>query len=117
TPAPARQQLWAYLAVHQAIRAIIVRAAAGAGLDPDQISFPAALHAARRTLGSRDQAAALAATQTEILTSLIPPRQGRLCARAVNKPSSPYPSKRNYHGPPTQHDPCTSTLTTPAPRH
>ena len=112
TPALARQELWAYLAVYQAIRAIIVRAAAGAGLDPDQISFTAALHAARRTLGSRDQAAALAATQTEILTSLIPPRQGRLCARAVNKPSSPYPSKRNHNGPLSQHVTCTATITT-----
>ena len=116
TPALARQELWAYLAIYQAIRAIIVRAAAGAGLDPDQISFTAALHAARRTLGSRDQAAALAATQTEILTSLIPPRQGRLCARAVNKPSSPYPSKRNHHGPLSQHVTCTATITTPAHR-
>jgi hypothetical protein len=116
TPDLARQELWAYLAVYQAIRAIIVRAAASAGLDPDRISFTAALHAARRTLGSRDQAAALDATQTEILTSLIPPRRGRLCARAVNKPSSPYPSKRNHHGPISQHVTRTATITTPAHR-
>jgi hypothetical protein len=115
TPALARQELWAYLAVYQAIRAIIVRAAAGAGLDPDRISFTAALHAARRTLGSGDQAAALAATQTEILTSLIPPRHGRICARAVNKPSSPYPSKHNHTGPISQHASYTATITTPAP--
>jgi hypothetical protein len=116
TPDPARQELWAYLAVYQAIRAIIVRAAAGAGLDPDRISFTAALHAARRTLGSGDQAAALDATQTEILSCLIPQRQGRLCARAVNKPSSPYPSKRNHNGPISQHVTCTATITTPAHR-
>ena len=115
TPALARQELWAYLAVYQAIRAIIVRAAAGAGLDPDRISFTAALHAARRTLGSGDQAAALDATQTEILSCLIPQRQGRMCARAVNKPSSPYPSKRNHNAPISQHVTCTATITTPAP--
>ena len=40
TPELARQELWAYLAVYQAIRAIIVRAAAGAGLDPDPSSSP-----------------------------------------------------------------------------
>ena len=116
TPALARQELWAYLAVYQAIRAIIVRAAAGAGLDPDQISFTAALRAARRTLGSRDQAAALDATETEILTCLLPQRQGRLCVRAVKKPSSPYPSKRNHPGPLSQHVTCTATITPPARR-
>ena len=116
TPDLARQELWAYLAVYQAIRAIIVRAAAGTGIDPDQISFTAALHAARRTLGSGDQAAALDATQTEILTCLIPQRTGRLCPRAVNKPSSPYPSKRNHPGPLSQHVTCTATITTPAHR-
>ena len=115
TPDLARQELWAYLAIYQAIRAIIIRAAAGAGLDPDQISFTAALHAARRTLGRGDQAAALAATQTEILTSLIPRREGRICARAVNKPSSPYPSKHNHNGPISQHASYTATITTPAP--
>src|SRR5215467_372938 len=117
TPALARQELWAYLAIYQAIRAIIVRAAAGAGLDPDRISFTAALHAIQRTLGAgRDQAAALAQAETEILTSLVPPRQGRICPRAVTKPSSPYPSKHNHHGPLSQHASYTTTITPPAPR-
>jgi len=117
TPALARQELWAYLAIYQAIRVIIVRAAAGAGLDPDRISFTATLNAAQRTLhAGRDQAAALAATETEILSCLIPPRQARICPRAVNKPSSPYPSKHNHHGPLAQHASYTATITTPAPR-
>ena len=117
TPGLARQELWAYLAIYQAIRAIIVRAAAGAGLDPDRISFTAALHAIQRTLGAgRDQAAALAQAETEILTSLVPPRQGRICPRAVTRPSSPYPSKHNHHGPLSQHASYTATITPPAPR-
>ena len=117
TPGLARQELWAYLAVYQAIRAIIVRAAAGAGIDPDQISFTAALHAVQRTLhASRDQAAALDAAETEILACLIPPRQGRICPRAVNKPSSPWPSKHNHTGPLSQHASYTTTITAPAPR-
>ena len=117
TPGLARQELWAYLAVYQAIRAIIVRAAAGAGIDPDQISFTAALHAVQRTLhASRDQAAALDAAETEILACLIPPRQGRICPRAVNKPSSPWPSKHNHAGPLSQHASYTTTITAPAPR-
>ena len=81
TPDLARQELWAYLAVYQAIRAIIVRAAAGAGLDPDRISFTATLNAAQRTMtaGPGGLAAALAATETEILSCLVPPREGRVC--------------------------------------
>jgi hypothetical protein len=116
TPALARQELWAYLAIYQAIRAIIVRAAAGAGLDPDRISFTAALHAAQRTLhAGPGQAAALTHAETEILSCLLPQREGRICARAVNKPSSPYPSKHNHHGPLSQHASYTTTITTPAP--
>src|ERR1700751_5320201 len=86
TPELARQELWAYLAIYQAIRAIIVHAAAGAGLDPDRISFTATLNAAQRTMGTspRRISAALTATGTEILTCLIPPREGRICPRAVN---------------------------------
>jgi hypothetical protein len=115
TPDLARQELWAYLAIYQAIRAIIVRAAAGAGLDPDRISFTAALHAAQRTLGAgRDPAAALDAAEAEILSCLVPRREGRICPRAVNKPSSPYPSKHNHHGPLSQHASYTATITTPA---
>jgi hypothetical protein len=82
TPALARQELWAYLAIYQAIRAIIVRAAVGAGLDPDRISFTAALHAAQRTVGTGPGrlSAALAATETEILSCLVP------SARAASAP-------------------------------
>ena len=43
TPELARQELWAYLALYQAIRAIMCLAAAVLGLDPDRISFTATL--------------------------------------------------------------------------
>ena len=116
TPALARQERWAYLAVYQAIRAIIVRAAAGAGLDPDRISFTATLNAAQRTMTARPGRldAALAATETEILSCLVPQRDGRVCPRAVNKPSSPYRSRHNHDGPISQHADYTATITTPA---
>ena len=52
TPDLARQELWAYLAVYQAIRAVICAAATTAGTDPDRISFTATLHAVRRTLAT-----------------------------------------------------------------
>ena len=113
TPALARQELWALLVIYQAIRVIIVRAAAGAGLHPDRISFTAALHAIRRTLpAARDSMdAALASAEAEILTSLIPERQGRIYPRAVNKPISPYPSRRSQASPISQHADYTLTTT------
>jgi hypothetical protein len=115
TPGLARQELWAYLAIYQAIRVIIVRAAAGAGIDPDRISFTATLHAIRRTLpAARDHMpATLASLETEILTSLVPERHGRIYPRAVTKPISPYPSRRVRPGPISQHAEYTITTTTP----
>ena len=66
------------------------------------------------TAGPGRLAAALAATETEILSCLVPPREGRVCPRAVNKPSSPYRSRRNHDGPISQHADYTATITTPA---
>ena len=105
TPELARQELWAYLAIYQAIRAVIALAAAGAGLDPDRISFTAALHAIRRTLAlaRTSPAQALAETQASILTELIPERPGRLYLRALTRPSRAYPSRHNRKDPVAQH--------------
>jgi hypothetical protein len=116
SPDLARQELWAYLAIYQAVRVIIVRAAASAGMDPDRISFTAALNAAQRTMGPGRLDAALTATETEILSCLVPPREGRVCPRAVHKPSSPYPSRHHHDGPISQYASYTVTPTTPA-RH
>lgn len=115
TPALARQELWAYLAVYQAIRAVIVRAAASAGLDPDRISFTAALNAAQRNLhASPGQIpAALDATGTELLSCLIPRRDGRICVRAVHRHVSPYRARSGHPGPLSQHASYTVTIAPP----
>jgi Insertion element 4 transposase N-terminal/Transposase DDE domain len=105
TPELARQELWAYLTIYQAIRAVMCLAAASARTDPDRISFTAALHAIRRTLPTARTSpdAALADTEADILTELTPQRSGRVCVRAVAQPRSPYPSKHNQKGPISQH--------------
>jgi hypothetical protein len=115
TPDLARQEIWAYLAIYQAIRAIITRAAARGRLDPDRISFTAALHAVRRTLpAARDgMDDALAATEASILAQLVPPRPGRVWVRAVTAPRGPYPSRGTTKGPISQHATYTITITAP----
>jgi uncharacterized protein (DUF1778 family) len=115
-PVLARQELWAYLTVYQAIRTLIARAAAATGTDPARLSFTAALDAARRTLpaarGHLD--AALAQAEAEILASPVPERKGRVYPRAVKRPASRYPSPQAKATPVSQHAQCTLTLTTPS---
>jgi transposase IS4-like protein/DDE family transposase len=112
TPALARQELWAALAACQAIRAVIALAAAGAALDPGRISFTTTLHAIRRTLqdARTSPAAALAQTEASITAVLVPRREGRVCVRAVTRPSSPFPSRRNAKAPIAQHAEHTITI-------
>jgi hypothetical protein len=115
TPDLARQELWAYLAIYQAIRVIIVRAAARAGTDPDRISFTAALHAIRRTITTArdDMPAALAAAEAEILTCPVPDRHGRIYPRTAKKPISPYAGQPSKNRPISQHASYTATITAP----
>jgi hypothetical protein len=116
TPELARQELWAYLAVYQALRTLITRAAARDGIDPGRISFTTALNAAELTLGTApgDLGEALAGAETEMLNALIPLRPGRIWPRAVKKPRSSYRSRGTRPGPLAQHATCTITI--PAPR-
>jgi hypothetical protein len=116
TPDLARQELWAYLVIYQAIRAIICLAAAGHGLDPDRISFTAALHAVRRTLPAARTSpdTALASTEADFLTQLVPEPRSRVCARAVTEPRSSYPSRNSTKTPLSQQATYTLTITPPA---
>jgi hypothetical protein len=65
TPELVRQELWALLLAHYAIRALMAEAAAAAGLDPDRLSFMRSISLVRRQV--TDQAA-------------FSPRQARACA-------------------------------------
>jgi Insertion element 4 transposase N-terminal/Transposase DDE domain len=115
TPDLARQELWAYLAIYQALRTLIARAAARDGLDPARISFTAARNAAGRTLGTSPAALdqALDDAETEMLAALVPRREGRIWPRAAKKTRSPYRSRRSRPGPLAQHASYTATITTP----
>jgi hypothetical protein len=117
TPTLARQELWAYLAIYQAIRTLMNTAAASQHLDPDRISFTTTLHAIRRTLPTArtHPTTAWHDTHTDILDprERVPERPGRICVRAVSKPTAAYPSKHNTSQPHTQHATYTATITTP----
>jgi len=117
TPALARQDLWAYLVIYQAIRAVICLASAARGLDPDRISFTVTLHAVRRTLAAArtSPGQALAETEADALSQLVPEREGRICVRAVTEPRSAYKSRNTRKHPLPQHADYTTTITTPAP--
>jgi hypothetical protein len=115
TPDLARQEIWAYLIIYQALRALAARAAASRGLDPGRISFTATLHAARRTIPAARTSlpAALDQAETEITATLVPRREHRVCVRAVKQPRTPWKSKRNHKGPLSQRITCTTTITPP----
>jgi hypothetical protein len=116
TPDLARQEIWAYLVTYQAVRAVIARAAAGTGADPQRLSFTAALHAVRATCASARSglADALAETEAAVMAAPVPERHGRVCPRAVHEPSSPFPSRGNHRQPLAQHADYTVTITAPS---
>jgi hypothetical protein len=93
TPDLALQEIWAYLAVYQAVRAVIARTAAGHGLDPARLSFTTALNAARASSGLRPNDA-LARAEAALLASPVPARPGRVRPRAVREPGPAYPSAK-----------------------
>jgi hypothetical protein len=104
-PDGVRQELWAYLITYQAIRALIGQAAARHDLDPDRISFTAALHAVQRTITTTPgQATAHAeAIAADLAQHLVTRHHGhRICPRAVKKPFAPYRAKPAIRQPATQ---------------
>jgi Insertion element 4 transposase N-terminal/Transposase DDE domain len=117
TPDLAFQELWALLAVYQAVRALIARAAALDGTDPGRYSFTAALEAARRTMAvpRRRLAAALDQAEAEILAAPVPRRPGRVYPRAVRKTRAPYPSRTSTKTRISQHATTTITITPTTP--
>jgi hypothetical protein len=48
------QEIWGHLCCHYAIRTLMFEAAHNAGVDPDRVSFVAALRIARRSIAARD---------------------------------------------------------------
>jgi hypothetical protein len=99
-PDGVRQEIYAYLITHQAVRHLLTHAADHAGLDPDRLSFTTALRLARRSVTNQLKATArtLAAAVRECLQDRNT-RRDRVSPRAVKRPVSPYKSKANISSP------------------
>jgi Insertion element 4 transposase N-terminal/Transposase DDE domain len=88
------QEMWALLALYQALRIAITDAIATVpGTDPDRASYQTAVQAAQTTVtgacniltGAADLAGAIGRA---VLANLHPPRRPRVCARRVKSPLS-----------------------------
>jgi len=103
TPDGVRQEVYGYLCVHYAIRALMHTTAADHDVDPDRISFTRSLRAARRSIRSGTGTAttalrvALRTAVTEIADELLPRRRLRAAARVVKRKMSSYGVKRAEH--------------------
>ncbi|MCJ0872912.1 transposase, partial [Streptomyces sp. AP-93] len=108
-PAGVRQEMWALLALYQALRIMMVEAAESLpGTDPDRCCFTVALQTAR------DQVVQAAAVITDpadanrlglighrILARLLPPRRQRVSTRKVKSPMSRYSTRHDDGRPDT----------------
>jgi hypothetical protein len=100
TPDRVRQEAYGYLCLHYAIRALMHTAAAARGMDPDQVSFTASPHAARRSVRTQTGTStgtlrlALARAVAETCAHFLPRRRLRAAARVVKRKLSGYRVKR-----------------------
>jgi hypothetical protein len=94
--AGAEQELWALLAVYQALRMAMTATAEAAGADPDRASFTAALETAREQVitargiedsGNPDDIGRIGRA---VLAGLLPARRARYSARKVKCSTSRY---------------------------
>jgi hypothetical protein len=103
-PAGLEQEIWALLALYQALRREMVTAVETVpGTDPDRASFTAALETAKETLTAASGVAGTGAGLTgrigrAVLNDLLPPRRPRVSVRKVKSPLSRW-NKADPHRP------------------
>jgi len=100
-----RQEVWAFLAVHHALRKVMHEAAVtGPRVDPDRVSYLTAVRVIRRTVVAQAAATvtglrrALGEVNDELRHRLLPARRHRAVLRSVKKPPSRFPQKRSRSG-------------------
>ena len=111
-PAGIEQEIWALLALYQAIRTVMVAAAESVpGCDPDRVPFTIAVQAARDSVVAADNVVTdtidlVGDIGRAALANLLPPRRPRISERKVKTPLS------RYHQRPATGRPLTSTAIT-----
>jgi hypothetical protein len=104
-PELACQEMWAFLAVCQALSGLEYQAAAQAGIDPDRLSFTVTIRITRdhartqqATLTPRGLARARQHAITDMLADLLPPRRDRHYDREKKRPrNNNYPTRKDDH--------------------
>ncbi len=122
-PAGLQQEMWALLALYQALRRAMVTAVETVpGTDPDRASFTIALETAKQTLTAAEGVVTADADPTgrigrAVLNALLPPRRPRVSARKVKSPLSRW-NKADPHRPArsTAVTALTITVSDPQPR-
>jgi hypothetical protein len=114
-PAGLEQEMWALLALYQALRRAMVTAVESRpGIDPDRASFTTALETAKDLLVTTaitgDPADLVGHIGRAVLTDLLPSRRPRTSVRKVKSPLSRY-NKKDPHRP-DRSTPITSLSTT-----
>jgi hypothetical protein len=119
SPQLACQEAWAHLVVHHCLTRIIMELAAGAGIDPDRISFLKILKHVRRSVIAR--AVTTATKMMDFMDTLASrvgrkldsgPRRPRVADRLLKRPDSKYSyrAKGQLLGPTRRAPPRTITL-------
>ena len=101
-PDLACQEMWAFLALCQAICQMEYQAAGQAGISPGQLSFTVTIriardHARTQLAATTPQGLARARQHAiaDMLADLLPPRRDRQCQRAKKRPRNTYPARKN----------------------
>jgi hypothetical protein len=98
-----RQEVFAFLAVYQALCCLRLRAAQAAGADPDRISFTVTLRLARDQVGNQAAATptalheALEQTIADLLDERMPPRRSRSYERKKRPVKNTFPFRKLGH--------------------
>jgi hypothetical protein len=121
-PAGVEQEMWALLALYQALRIAVTDAIATvAGTDPDRASWKTAVQTAQdlvinaKGITAGDNPDLAGGIGRAVLASLHPPRRPRVCARKVKSPLSRW--KAHPPGKPTTSQPITSITANITPYH
>lgn len=103
TPLGVLQELYGFLLVHYALRALMLEAATRAGVDTDRISFARTVQVVTESI-PEFQASAPATHRRlrllllqDIAACLLPPRELRSNPRVIKRQQSKFPRKRRQH--------------------